>query len=143
MHRLHDVLRRLHLVYGRPGDSVHDVAIAMTEAGVGAVPVLERGQLVGIFSERDLMTRVVVAGRDPEQTRVGEVMTRDVVTAEPDETVDQCLDKMRRTGCRHLPVVVKGAVISMVSLRQLLRDEIAEQDDEIRNLRAYLHQTPA
>ena len=88
------------------------------------------------------MTRVVVAGRDPYATRVEAVMTHRVVTAGLDETVERCLEKMRRADCRHLPVVHDGRVISMLSMRDLLRDEIEEQIEEIRNLRAYIHQAP-
>ena len=69
-------------------------------------------------------------------------MTGQVVTASVEEHVDYCLEKMQRAGCRHLPVIVGGKVISMISMRDLLRDEIEEQDEEIRSLRAYLHQTP-
>ncbi|MBW2267587.1 MAG: CBS domain-containing protein [Deltaproteobacteria bacterium] len=88
------------------------------------------------------MTRVVIPGRDPSKTRVADVMTTEVVTASLEEHVDFCVDKMKRVGCRHLPVVCDGRVIGMVSMRDLLRDEIEEQDHEIRNLRAYLHQEP-
>ncbi len=123
--------------------SVYDVATRMAEAGVGAIPILDQEKLVGVFSERDLMTRVVVPERNPKGIRVGEVMTRSVVTASLDDRVAECLKKMRRAGCRHLPVLGDGQVIAMVSMRDLLRDEIEEQDEEIRHLRAYLHQTPA
>jgi CBS domain-containing protein len=114
----------------------------MTEARVGAIPIVEGEELVGIFSERDLMTRVVVARRDPERTLVADVMTREVVTATLEEHVDFCVEKMRKVGCRHLPIVSAGRVIGVLSMRDLLRDELEEQGDEIRHLRAYLHQTP-
>jgi len=114
----------------------------MTAASVGAVSVLADNRLVGVFSERDLMTRVVVAGRTAESTRIGEVMTREVVTADLDESRDECLAKMQRAGCRHLPVLAHGHVIAMVSIRDLLWDEIEEQVEEIRQLRAYVWQTP-
>jgi predicted transcriptional regulator len=67
-------------------------------------------------------------------------MTRDVVTARLEEGVARCLEKMRSYGCRHLPVVAEGRVIAMISMRDLLSDEIEEQVEEIRGLRAYLHQ---
>jgi CBS domain-containing protein len=88
------------------------------------------------------MTRVVVPGLDPATTRVAEVMSREVVTAELREPREQCLEKMQRHGCRHLPVMAGGRVIAMLSMRDLLRDEIEEQVEEIRHLRAYVHQTP-
>ena len=74
--------------------------------------------------------------------KVGEVMTREVVTATLRESVDECVKKMQRVKCRHLPVISGGRVTGMVSMRDLLRDEIKEQVDEIENLKAYIHQTP-
>jgi CBS domain-containing protein len=142
MHRLRDVFRRRHLVSAAPLTSVLDVALLMTERGVGAIPIVDGERLVGVFSERDLMTRIVVPGRDPARTPVGEVMTREVITATLDEPAEACRDKMQRAGCRHLPVLVDGKVVSMLSMRDLLRVEIAVQDEEIRSLRAYLHQVP-
>ena len=73
-------------------------------------------------------------------TRVAEVMTREVVTATLDDRVERCLEKMRSVGCRHLPVVADGRVIAMISMRDLMRDEIEEQVEEIRGLREYIHQ---
>jgi CBS domain-containing protein len=142
MHTLRHVVQRLNLVSAQPEANVIDVAIAMSEGRIGAIPIIEGERLVGIFSERDLMTRVVVAGRDARRTRVEDVMTHKVVTAGLDETVERCLEKMQRAGCRHLPVVHEGRVVAMLSMRDLLRDEIEEQGEEIRNLRAYIHQTP-
>lgn len=142
MHKLRQVIQRLNLISAEPEAIVFDVALAMSDGRIGAIPIIEGERLVGIFSERDLMTRVVVAGRDPRVTRVAEVMTHEVVTAGLDESVDRCLQKMQRAGCRHLPVVHDGRVIAMLSMRDLLRDEIEEQGEEIRHLRAYIQQAP-
>src|SRR5438309_1008440 len=84
--------------------TVLDVAQAMVDRNIGAVPVLRDGLLVGIFSERDLMKRVVVGGLQAGSTRVGEVMTSDPLTVNPQETPDNCMLLMRRHGFRHLPV---------------------------------------
>jgi len=142
MRTLRQVIQRLNLISAEPEAPVFDVVVAMSDGRIGAIPVIEGERLVGIFSERDLMTRVVVAGRDPRTTRVVEVMTHEVVTAGLDESVDRCLHKMQRAGCRHLPVVHDGRVISMLSMRDLLRDELEEQGEEIRHLRAYIQQIP-
>ncbi len=142
MHTIERVLQSRGLVVVSPEASVLEVARYMSEQHVGAAVVLCEGALVGIFSERDLMARVVAHERDPARTPVGEVMTRNVVTAELGETVAACEQKMRRAGCRHLPVVADGRVIAMLSIRDLLSDEIEEQVAENRELRAYLHQTP-
>lgn len=136
------VLRRQHLIHTTPGSTVYEAARDMTERRIGAMAVVEGERLVGMFSERDLMTRVVVPGRDPRAVRVADVMTRDVVTAGLGETREGAIDKMKKAGCRHLPVVADGRVIGMISMRDLLRDHIEEQGEEIRHLRAYLYQQP-
>ncbi|MCX5739651.1 MAG: CBS domain-containing protein [Proteobacteria bacterium] len=142
MHSLEQVLRNRSLLTAHPGDVVIDVIRRMTAARVGAVTVLDGERLVGVFSERDLMTRVVVEGRDAESTRIDDVMTREIVTADLHESRDECLAKMQSAGCRHLPVLAGGHAIAMISIRDLLWDEIEEQVEEIRQLRAYVWQTP-
>lgn len=142
MHKVKVLLRRQRLVSAAPGERVLEAARRMSEARVGAIPVLDGRRLVGVFSERDLMTRVVVPGRDPQRVTMREVMSGDVVTAHPEETRSACVEKMRRTGCRHLPVLDDGEVVAMLSMRDLLRDEIEEQEQEIESLRAYIHQQP-
>lgn len=142
MHTLEQVLRSRNLATAAPGEPVLAVLRRMTEARVGAIAILDGERLVGVFSERDLMTRVVVAGRDPAHTSVESVMTRDVVTADLHESRGDCLAKMQRRGCRHLPVLSGERVIAMLSMRDLLRDEIEEQFEEIRHLRAYVYQIP-
>lgn len=142
MHVLAQVIRNRGLVSAHPDESAFDVSRRMCEARVGAIVVLEGDALVGIFSERDLMTRVVVARRDPADTPVSAVMTRDLVTAEIADKVDACEAKMLRAGCRHLPVLAQGRVIGMLSMRDLLRDELEEERHEVRALRAYIHQEP-
>ena len=142
MHTIRRVLRRRNVVHTIAEATVYETAQRMTEAGIGAIPVVEGERLVGVFSERDLMTRVLVPGRDPRTVRVAEVMTRDVVTAGLGDTRETALAKMRRAGCRHLPVINEGRMVGMLSMRDLLRDEIVEQGVEIRSLRAYLYQQP-
>jgi CBS domain-containing protein len=142
MHRLRQVFQRQRVVSASPDESVQDVVVRMTRSRIGAIPILRDEELIGIFSERDLMTRVVVAGLDPGSTLVSEVMTTQVVTATLQESVEFCLEQMQRVGCRHLPVVADGRLIGMLSMRDLLSDEIAEQGQEIASLKAYLHQQP-
>lgn len=143
MHAIRHVIRPHRLVTAPPTASVLEVARIMTDAQVGAIPIVEGERVVGIFSERDLMTRIVVEGRDAQRALVMEVMTRDVLSAEPDDTRSECLERMREARCRHLPVLDHGRLVAVLSMRDLLRDEIEEQDEEIRGLRAYLHQTPS
>jgi CBS domain-containing protein len=143
MHTLRQVIQRINLITAQSDSPVYDIAVTMSAERVGALPIVDNERLVGIFSERDLMTRVVVAGRDPHTTQVSDVMTHDVMTAGLEDPVETCLNKMQSVGCRHLPVVHTGRVIAMLSMRDLLRDEIDEQVEEIRSLRAYIHQVPS
>lgn len=122
--------------------TVLEVAGLMVEHNIGAVPVLNQGQLVGIFSERDLMTRVVVAGRDPASTLVREVMTEDPLTVAPDDNLETCMTLMRRHSFRHLLVCQGRQLRGVVSLRDILLHDLNEKDDEVRMMRAYLHSTP-
>jgi CBS domain-containing protein len=106
------------------------------------VVVLDGIRLVGVLSERDIMGRVVAKGLDPDQARVGDVMTREIVVAKPDESHDDGLRKMKQAGCRHLPVVEGDRYVGMVSLRDLLQVDLTEKDEEIRWLNAYIHYVP-
>jgi CBS domain-containing protein len=142
MHTIQRVLHRRHVLWTPPDATVYDVAAEMARRRIGAMAVVDGERLVGIFSERDLMTRVVVPGRDPHAVRVEEAMTRDVVVAGLGDTRETAIDKMKGAGCRHLPIVTEGRVIGMLSMRDLLRDEIEEQGEEIRSLRQYLYQQP-
>ena len=122
--------------------SVLDVARAMVDRNIGAAPVLREGLLVGVFSERDLMRRVVVEGRDPAQTRVGEVMTKDPLTVSPHEDMETCRFLMRRHGFRHLLICEGSQLKGMVSLRDILLHDLSEKDDEVRMMRAYIQSVP-
>lgn len=104
--------------------SVLEAARFMMEHNIGALPVLRNGELVGMFSERDVMTRVVAGGRSPGTTKVSEVMTSNPRAVGPDESVENCLFIMREYGFRHIPIVEERKLRGMVSLRDiLLREE--------------------
>jgi CBS domain-containing protein len=122
--------------------SVLEVAGMMVEHNIGAVPVLRDGQLVGIFSERDLMKRVVVGGKDPARTQVNQVMTEDPLTVAPSDSIETCMTLMKRHGFRHLPVCEARQLKGVISLRDILLHNLDEKDDEVRMMRAYLHSTP-
>jgi CBS domain-containing protein len=122
--------------------TVLEVAQAMVVLNIGAVPVQRDGELVGIFSERDLMRRVVVEGRDPRTTLVEQVMTLDPLTIHPAETVENCMVLMRLHGFRHLPVCESRKLVAMISLRDLLLHDLTEKDHEVRMMRAYIQASP-
>ena len=126
----------------RSDQSVRDAARYMTDRRVGAVSVLDGTRLVGILSERDVMGRVVAHQLDPDRTRVGEVMTKDLVVAQWDESHEEGLRRMKQAGCRHLPVVEGDRLVGMVSQRDLLQIDLSEKDEEIRWLNAYIHFIP-
>lgn len=108
-------------VYSIAADStVLEAARFMMEHSIGALPVLRDGELVGIISERDVMNRVVTAGRLPGQTRVAEVMTSNPRSVSPDESVDECMFLMKEFGFRHLPVCNDKQLKGLISLRDLL-----------------------
>ncbi len=122
--------------------TVLEVANMMVQHNIGAVPVLQEGQLTGIFSERDLMSRVVVAGKDPAHTLVNQVMTEDPLTVAPNDPLETCKTLMRRHGFRHLPVCAGRELKGIISLRDILLHDLDAKDDEVRMMRAYLHSTP-
>jgi CBS domain-containing protein len=122
-----------------PSDPVAEAVRCMAERRVGAVLVVEDRQLVGIFSERDVLRRVLAARRDPEQTALEDVMTRDPVTSTPEESSSRAIAKMRVAGCRHLPILQGGQIVDTISIRDLLFRELADRDGDIEELRRYIH----
>ena len=118
--------------------SVRDAARVMAERKIGAVPVLDGERLAGIFSERDVLTRVVAAGCDPDATKVGDVMSSELVVADPAESYETCLSRMREAHVRHVIVLDQGRLAGIVSLRDLLAVDIDEKDEAIGLLNAYV-----
>jgi CBS domain-containing protein len=102
------------------GRTVLEAARFMMEHNIGALPVLRNGELAGIFSERDVMNRVVAAGRTPAYTAVSEVMTANPRSVNLDETIEECLFIMEEFGFRHLPIVDGKELKGLVSLRDVL-----------------------
>jgi CBS domain-containing protein len=112
--------------------TVLEAARYMMEHNVGAVPVLRNGELAGIFSERDIMNRVVAVGRTPGTTAVSEVMTANPRAVAADETIEECLFIMREFGFRHLPIVEGKEVKGLVSLRDVLMQHAADLERQAR-----------
>ena len=119
--------------------TVLDAIHAMAGAKAGSVLIVDDGRLHGIFSERDVMLRVVLEGRDPANTRVEQVMTSPVQTITPKTTGDEALQVMVHDHIRHLPVVDQaGRVQSIVSMRSLLEEKIADLTNELDSLGSYI-----
>ena len=114
------------------GRTVLEAARFMMEHNIGALPVLRNGELAGIFSERDIMNRVVAAGRTPGTTAISEVMTANPRAVPADETVEECLFIMREFGFRHLPIVEGRELKGLVSLRDILLRQASDVDRSSR-----------
>lgn len=111
---------------GHPGDTVHDAVARMAEHCCSSILVCEGEQLRGIFTERDLLVRVVAAGLDPDKTKLAEVMTADPDTIEGSEPVIEAIRRMDECCYRHLPVMENGKILGVVALRDLpLQDLVA------------------
>ena len=137
-----DLLKNQVIVSAESHQTVLEVASMMVQHNIGAVPVLQEGQLTGIFSERDLMSRVVAGGKDPARTPVSQVMTEDPLTVAPSDSLETCMTLMKRHGFRHLPVCAGRELKGVDSLRDILLHDLDGKDDEVRMMRAYLHSTP-
>lgn len=120
------VLEPRKLITATPGASVLEAAGLMAKHAVGAVLVVEGEQLVGIFTERDAVCRVMAPGRDPAVTRLDEVMTPEPKTVEPDETFGYALLLMHDNGFRHAPVVENGRPVGVLSARHALDPDLEE-----------------
>jgi len=112
--------------------TVLEAARFMMEHNIGALPVLRNGELAGILSERDIMNRVVAAGRTPGHTAVSEVMTANPRAVAADESIEECLFIMREFGFRHLPIVEGKELKGLVSLRDVLMHQAAEIESQAR-----------
>lgn len=142
MAQIYDLIKDQETYRADVSQNVLELALAMVDRNIGAVPVLRDGELVGIFSERDLMRRVVAEGRNPGATLVGEVMTEDPLTVPPTEDLETCMVLMRRHGFRHLPICEGKLLKGVVSLRDIMLHDLSEKDHDIRMMRAYIQATP-
>jgi CBS domain-containing protein len=139
---LRDIMRYGFLFTVGRHATVAEAVRIMTKNNVGIVSVLDGDKLVGVFSERDVVRRVVDRGLDPAHTSVDTAMTPDLIVADADEDYQSAIHKMDQANIRHLPVVSEGQLISMLSIRDLLRVNMEDKDAEIHHLHAYLFQVP-
>lgn len=124
--QVREVMERERLLTAPPDITVSHAAKLMAKRKVGAVMVVERQSLVGIFTERDVLIRVVAQDRDPRSTHLAEVMTPAPQTIDPDKSFGYALLMMQENGFRHVPVVENGKVVGMVSVRNALDPELEE-----------------
>jgi CBS domain-containing protein len=122
----------------RPDQIILDALVLMAEKGIGALLVMDGEKLVGIVSERDYARKVALEGRSSRQSKVSEIMSHRVLCARPNQTVHECMALMSDKRTRHLPVVDHKKILGMVSIGDLVKNIIAEQQFEIELLQHYI-----
>lgn len=140
MHNIRDILQEKGTAIWStaPGDSVLDAIRRMAEYGVGALLVINDGQLVGFFSERDYTRKVILDGLASRDTPVEKVMSTPVISISPDATVQQGLSMMTEKHIRHLPVTDDSGVMGVVSIRDLVKAVIEDQQALIEQLESFI-----
>jgi CBS domain-containing protein len=134
-----DMLRGKSNVYSvAPSDTVYDALRLMADKNIGAVVVLSNQNIDGIFSERDYARKVILLGKTSRETLVSEIMTTRVVSVESDWTADQCMALMTEKRIRHLPVIEQGRLIGVISIGDVVRTVVDEQQFTINSLQRYI-----
>lgn len=121
-----------------PSVSVFEALQLLADYGVGALTVMENGKLVGVVSERDYTRKVALQGKNSKETKVADIMTRDVITVTPSTEATACMVLMSQKKIRHLPVLDGAEVVGLISIRDLMDDIIAEQQQTISQLTNYI-----
>ena len=122
-----------------PESTVVEASRLMNRAGIGGVVVVESAEVVGIFTERDVLRRVVAEQRDPNTTQVSEVMSADVVTVRPDTPLEGCTSLVTAKRIRHIPVVDDGGMRGIITSGDLIAQQVREQQETIEHLNNYVH----
>lgn len=121
-----------------PNSDVYDALVSMEKHHVGALLVLEAGKLIGIFSERDYARSVALKGKTSKNTLVSEIMSKDIISVTPDQTVEDCMNLMSDKRVRHLPVIDNGTLMGVLSIGDLVKETIEYQQSLIKQLEAYI-----
>jgi CBS domain-containing protein len=130
--------KRHKLISASPGQTVYEALRKMAEHDVGALIVMEGEQLVGVFSERDYARKIILHGKSSKDTLVREIMTGNVITVRPGQTVDDCMGLMTDRRIRHLPVLEDGRVIGVISIGDVVKEMLSEQKFIIEQLEHYI-----
>jgi CBS domain-containing protein len=131
--------KRHRLVSVSPETTVLDALKLMAEKEIGAVLVIEGERLAGIFSERDYARKVVLHGKSSKDTPVREIMTDEVVCVRPEQTIEDCMGLMTDKRVRHLPVIDSKNVVGVISIGDVVKEMLSEQEFVIKQLESYIH----
>lgn len=126
-----------------PEATVFDAIKLMADKNIGALPVMSQGRLAGVFTERDYTRKIALAGKTSKQTLVKEIISKDVVTVDPQESVEECMRLMTEHRIRHLPVLQNGEMVGIVSIGDLVNYIISAQDAVIAQMESYIGGGPA
>ena len=119
--------------------SVNQALILMSEKNIGAIIIVDNNDLpIGIFSERDYARKIILKGKSSEDTLLGEVMTKELITVTKDYKIDQCMKIMNEKGIRHLPVLENKKIVEIISIRDVLKIMMKEQKDLIDHLQKFI-----
>ncbi len=119
-------------------ETVFDAISLMAQVNIGAILVQNGDTISGIFTERDYLQRIALKSLSSKQTRVGDVMTSPVISADPDDSIQQCMETMTTCHCRHLPVVEDGKLLGIVSIGDLVKRMLDEKESEVEQLSQYI-----
>ena len=133
-------MRNAPLWHVRPDDSVYDALVLLAEHDIGAIMVMDAGRLVGIVSERDYTRKIALQGKSSKDTRVADIMTKNVLVVSPSTRTRDCMALMSEKKIRHLPVIESGTVLGMISIRDIMDDIIADHEYTINQLESYINQ---
>ncbi len=121
-----------------PKETAYKALEIMAEKDIGALLVIDKGEMVGIFTERDYARKVILRGKSSKDTMVEELMTRRVITITPENSFDECMALMKAAKCRHMPVFENKQLIAMLTMRDLMDALISEKDITIHDLERYI-----
>ena len=119
-------------------ETVFDAITLMAQLNIGAVLIQQNESIAGIFTERDYLQKIALQSLSSKQTKVGDVMTSPVISADPGDSIQHCMETMTTCHCRHLPVVENGKLLGIVSIGDLVKKMLDEKRNEVENLRQYI-----
>lgn len=125
--------------YVQPSNTVFEALEKMAEKEIGAVMVLDNGNLIGMFTERDYARKIVLHGFTSKEAKVGDFMTKAVITVSPETSINDCMGLMTNKRIRHLPVMERNRIIGLISIGDVVNSVIRQQDDTIKDLENYIY----